>query len=253
MIHEQSFYFAHPWWSRCFLVTSLGNEFLLQHICWNHIYLTLDYFLHFASLALTLSMDYAFHHYHLHPYHLYILPWCLSYTGTFKSPLFISIWVIHFTYFKLGRILFLVICEFLTPPLLCSGWVLPLAFSSLDLTLVITPCSLPKISNFLSQCESCVLLTLPLAISSSLPRVSLGATPFFVVPIPLALQCLQLFSHTLVCCRLWCLWYWGLIPKCSPWTYPLKASPFLQPSLRLWVTYLYLDFFSLLVALQVLS
>jgi hypothetical protein len=29
---------------------------------------------HFAILALTLSMDYVFHHYHLYPYHLYILP-----------------------------------------------------------------------------------------------------------------------------------------------------------------------------------
>jgi hypothetical protein len=27
----------------------------------------------FVSLALTLSMDYAFHHHHLYPYHLYIL------------------------------------------------------------------------------------------------------------------------------------------------------------------------------------
>jgi hypothetical protein len=41
-----------------------------------------------------------------------------------------------------------------------------------------------------------------LAISSSLPRESLNVTPFFVVLIPLALQCLHLFSHTLVCYRL---------------------------------------------------
>jgi hypothetical protein len=28
-INEQSFYFAHPWWSRCSLITSLGNDFYL--------------------------------------------------------------------------------------------------------------------------------------------------------------------------------------------------------------------------------
>jgi hypothetical protein len=96
--------------------------------------------------------------------------------------------------------------------------------------LVITLCLLSKISSLLSQFESGVLLTSPLAISSSLPRVSFDVTPFFVVLIPLALQCL--FSHTLVCCRLWPLRYWGLLPKCLLWTYPLKASPFFQPSLR---------------------
>jgi hypothetical protein len=29
---------------------------------------------HFTILALALSMDYAFHHYHLYPHHLYISP-----------------------------------------------------------------------------------------------------------------------------------------------------------------------------------
>jgi hypothetical protein len=90
--------------------------------------------------------------------------------------------------------------------------------------LVITLCLLSKISNLLSQCESGVLLTSPLAISSSLTHVSLGATPFFVVLISLAPQCLHLFSHTLVCCRLWPLRYWGLLSKCLLWTYLLKAS-----------------------------
>jgi hypothetical protein len=98
--------------------------------------------------------------------------------------------------------------------------------------LVITLCLLSKISSLLSQCESVVLLTTPLAISSSLPHVSLGATPFFVVLIPLTLLCLHLFSHTLVCHRLWPLRYLCLLPKCLPWTYPLKVSPFIWPSLR---------------------
>jgi hypothetical protein len=56
-------------------------------------------------------------------------------------------------------------------------------------------------------------------------------TPFLVVLILLALQCLHLFSDTLVCYYL-CPWYLSLLPKCWPWTYPLKASPFFQPSLR---------------------
>jgi hypothetical protein len=68
--------------------------------------------------------------------------------------------------------------------------------------LVITLCLLSKIFSLLSQFESGVLLTSPLAISSSLPRVSFDVTSFYVVLIPLALQCLHLFSHTLVCCRL---------------------------------------------------
>jgi hypothetical protein len=80
--------------------------------------------------------------------------------------------------------------------------VLPLPFPSLDHTLVITLCLLSKISNLLSQFDSDVLLILPLAISSSLLRVSFDITPFFVVLIPLALLYLHLFSYTLVRCRL---------------------------------------------------
>jgi hypothetical protein len=56
MIHERSFYFAHPLWSRCFLITSLGNEFSPQLFCWNLTYLTLLLFpllRHFVSLVLT--------------------------------------------------------------------------------------------------------------------------------------------------------------------------------------------------------
>jgi hypothetical protein len=79
----------------------------------------------------------------------------------------------------------------------CSSWVLPLPFSSLDLTSVITLCPFSKISNLLSQFDSGVLLTSPLAISYSLPCVSLDTTSFFVVLIPLALPWLHLFP-----------WYW---------------------------------------------
>jgi hypothetical protein len=68
--------------------------------------------------------------------------------------------------------------------------------------LVITLCLLFKISNLPSQFGSGVLLTSPLEISSSLPRVSLDVTPFFVVLIPLALLCLHLFPYALVYYRL---------------------------------------------------
>ena len=188
---------------------------------------------HFASLALTLSMDYAFHHYHLCPYHLYILLWCLSYFGPLKSRHFhLNLRVVCFTYFSLGRIIFFVACEFLTPSFAYFCLLSPLPFPSLDHTMVITLCMLSKISNLLSQFESDVLLTSPLAISSSLSRVSLDVTPFLVVLIPLALQCFHLFSHTLVYYRLWPLRYLCLLPKCLPWTCPLKASTFFQPSLR---------------------
>ena len=198
---------------------------------------------HFASLALTLSMDYAFHHYHLFPYHLYILLWCLSYSGPLKSHHFhLNLRVVCFTYFALGRIILFVACEFLTPSFAYFCLLSPLLFPSLDHTMVITLCLLSKISNLLSQFESGVLLTSPLDISSSLPRVSFDVAPCFVVLIPLALQRLHLFSHTLVCCRLWPLRYWGLVPKCLLWTYALKVSPFFQPSLRA-VSYLTLPWF----------
>jgi hypothetical protein len=73
-------------------------------------------------------------------------------------------------------------------------------------------------------------------------RVSLDIPPFFVVLIPLALPCFRLFLYALVYYRLWPLWYWGLPPKCLLWTYPLKVSPFFQPSLRA-VSYLSLPWF----------
>jgi hypothetical protein len=82
--------------------------------------------------------------------------------------------------------------------------------------LVITLCLLSKISNFPSQFESGVLLILPLFVASSLPCASLVVTPFLVVLVPLALQCLHLFSYTLVCYRLWPLRYLCLLPKCLP-------------------------------------
>jgi hypothetical protein len=60
MIHERSFYFAHPWWSRCFLVTSLGYEFFFTSTLLLEPYLSYPWLFsplcHFASLALTLSL-----------------------------------------------------------------------------------------------------------------------------------------------------------------------------------------------------
>jgi hypothetical protein len=109
---------------------------------------------------------------------------------------------------------------------LCFFSSLPLPFSSLYRTLVITLCSFSKISNLLSQCESGVLLILPLAISSSLLRVSHDVTPFFIVLIPLALLCLYLFSYTLVCYRLWPLRYCGLLPKMLTLNLSFKSFPF---------------------------
>jgi hypothetical protein len=110
--------------------------------------------------------------------------------------------VVCFTYFSLGRIIFFVTCEFLTPSFAYFCLLLPLPFPSLDHTLVIMLCLLSKISNLLSQSESSVLLILPLAISSSLSHVSLDMTPFFVVIMPLTLLYLHLFSYNLVCYRL---------------------------------------------------
>jgi hypothetical protein len=68
--------------------------------------------------------------------------------------------------------------------------------------LVITLCLLSKISNLPSQFESGVLLIPPLFVTSSLPFASLVVIPFLVVLVLLALQCLHLLSHTLVCYRL---------------------------------------------------
>jgi hypothetical protein len=60
--------------------------------------------------------------------------------------------------------------------------------------------------NFFSEnwgiTESDVLLIMPLAKSSSLQRVSLNTTPFFIVLIPQAFQRLHLFSDTHVCYHL---------------------------------------------------
>jgi hypothetical protein len=91
---------------------------------------------------------------------------------------------------------------------------------------------LVEIPSFLSQFESYVLLISPLAITSSLPRVSLDLPPFFVVLIPLSLLCFRLLPYVLVYYRLWPLWYWGFLPNCLLWTYPWKVSPFFQPGLR---------------------
>jgi hypothetical protein len=126
--------------------------------------------LSFRESCLNYILCYAFNYYHMHPWHLYILHWCLSHTCPLKSPLFHLI------------------------PSFCY-----------------------------------VLLISPLAISSSLPRVSLDVTPFFVVLIPLALLCLHLFSYALVYYRLWPLRYLCLLPNCLPWTYPLKAPLSFNP------------------------
>jgi hypothetical protein len=68
--------------------------------------------------------------------------------------------------------------------------------------LMITLCLLSKISNLPSHFESGVLLIPPLFVTSFFPCASLVVTPFLVVLVPLALQFLHLFSHTLVCyCR----------------------------------------------------
>jgi hypothetical protein len=60
-------------------------------------------------------LGYAFHDYHLYSCHLYILPCCLCYTCPLKPSLFHLNFIVVFYLFSLGRILFLVACEFLTP------------------------------------------------------------------------------------------------------------------------------------------
>jgi hypothetical protein len=92
--------------------------------------------------------------------------------------------------------------SFFNSILCCVLFVIPLTLLITLSYLVITLCLLSKISNFPSQFESGVLLILPLFVASSLPCASLAMTPFLVVLVPLALQCLHLFSYTLVCCRL---------------------------------------------------
>jgi hypothetical protein len=80
-------------------------------------------------------------------------------------------------------------------------------------------CMLFKI-HLPSRFDRSVLLIPPLVRTSSLLGVSLILTPFFVVLIPLALQCLHLFSHTLVCCRL---------DPCDIYVFYLNA--YLEPTL----------------------
>jgi hypothetical protein len=86
--------------------------------------------------------------------------------------------------------------------LCCVLFVISFTLLSTLSYLVITLCLLSKISNFPYQFESGVLLIPPLFVTSSLPCASLVVTPFLVVLVPLALQCLHLSSHTLVCYRL---------------------------------------------------
>jgi hypothetical protein len=197
---------------------------------------------HFACLALTLSIDYDFSS--LSPLSLSPLYLTLMFIlyRPLKSPLFhLNLSVILYPLFPwlypllfhlrvlnsiLGRVLFVI------------SFTLLITLSDL----VITLCLLPKNLQSPIQFKGGVLLTSPLAISSSLPRVSLGATPFVVVLVPLALQRLHLFSHTLVCYCLWPLRYLCLQLKRLPWIYPFKAFPFFQPSLRA-VSYLPLPWF----------
>jgi hypothetical protein len=180
-------------------------------------------FIVFSTLPLRESylnaiLCYAFHYYHLYLRHHHILHWYLYYTCPSKSPLFhLDLRVVDFYLFFPWSYPLLCHMRVFNSILCCVLFVI---FFTLLITLsylVITLCLLSKISSLLSQFESGVLLTSPLAISSSLPHVSLGATPFFVVLIPLALLCLHLFSYTLICYCLWPLRYLCLLPKCLPW------------------------------------
>jgi hypothetical protein len=111
------FYFAHSWWSCCFLITSLVMSFYFNPSVGTLPILPLIVFstspLHESCLNSILC--YAFHYYHLYFSHLYILPWCVSYTCPIKSPLFHLNLRVVFYLFSLGRNLFPIACEFLTP------------------------------------------------------------------------------------------------------------------------------------------
>jgi hypothetical protein len=188
---------------------------------------------HFASLALTLSF--------VMPFIIITFDFdtAISYLDAYIIPVlqnllsFVSILKVEGYLFSLSCILFLVACEFLTPPFVICYYLYLHRLSILPWWLsYVCYLKFPLSSQF----EGSVLLIPPLAGTSSLLGVSLILTSFFVVLVPLALLCLHLFSYTLVRYRLWPLWYLCLLPKCLPRAYPLKASPFLQPSLGLWVT-----------------
>ena len=152
---------------------------------------------------------------------------------------FVSILKVEGYLISLSCIIFLVACEFLTPSFVICYYLYLRRLSILPWWLsYVCYLKFPLSSQF----EGSVLLILPLVGTSSSLGVSLILTPFFVVLIPLALLCLHLFSYTLVCYRLWPLRYLCLLPKCLPRAYLLKASPFLQPSLRV-VGYLSLPWF----------
>jgi hypothetical protein len=98
--------------------------------------------------------------------------------------------------------------------------------------LVITLCLLSKISNLPSHFESGILLIPPfgcnLIFATRQPGLSfilyctrtLGSTALSPLPLhPCLLSPLTLVIYV-------------SLPKCLPWTYPLKASPFFVPSLR---------------------
>jgi hypothetical protein len=106
--------------------------------------------------------------------------------------------------------------EFVTSSFVMFCFLLPLSFSSLNLTLAIMLCSLSKTSNLPPKFKRGLLLISPSTISSSLPRVGPDLTPFVIVFVPPALLCLYLLSYTLVRYRLWPLRYLCLLPKCLP-------------------------------------
>jgi hypothetical protein len=103
MIHERSFYFAYPWWSRCFLVTSLVMNFYFNPSVGTIPTLPLIIFptSPLRESWLNSILVYAFHDYHLYPCHLYILSWCLCYTYSLKPSLFHLNFIVVFYLFSL--------------------------------------------------------------------------------------------------------------------------------------------------------
>jgi hypothetical protein len=124
----------------------------------------------FRESCLNSILGYAFHDYHLYPCHLYILPWCLYYTCPKKPFLPRLNLIVVFYLFALGRILFLVACEFSTPSFVACYYLHLRCLSILPWWLSYV-CYLKSLSH-LDSIES-VLLILPLVGTSSLLGVSL--------------------------------------------------------------------------------
>jgi hypothetical protein len=144
----------------------------------------------------------------------------------------ISILELYFTYFPLVVSSSSSLVSFQVHPLLCLYLMLCWPFPHHDHTLVTTLGLLSKISNLLSQFESGVLLILPLAISPSLPHVSLDKAPSFIVLIPLLFYAfifslMLLFVIAFDPCDIYVFYLNPYIELMF-----LKASPFFQPSLK---------------------